>query len=232
MLILGIDTSGRNGSVALLRFEVSTEPRTSAGFETLELLPLAGGTYSAMLTPAISSMLARQGVLKSGIDALAVASGPGSFTGLRVGLSTVKALADALAKPIAAVSVLEAVAWEAKAGGRILVALDAGRGQVFTAEFLAEGQMRTPLSQHLSGRDELLARLKTEQIPVYTPDTGLSEALLPSGRTIFVVDPPQADLYARIGAERVVAGNVISPAELDANYIRRSDAEIFFKQGT
>src|SRR6185312_709987 len=116
-LILGIDTSGRNGSLALVRFDVGTDGDGSR-FETLEIADLAGGDYSAQLIPQLAAMLHRLGLDKSAIDAYAVASGPGSFTGLRVGLSTVKALADATGRPIAAVTVLEAVAWNACAQGR------------------------------------------------------------------------------------------------------------------
>ncbi len=229
MLIVGIDTSGRHGSLALGRFETGTEQGSCGSFETLELVPLVGGTYSAMLMPQFGAMLVRQGVEKSAIDGFAVAAGPGSFTGLRVGLATVKALADALSKPIAAVTTLEAVARGTDAVGRMLVAIDAGRGQVFAGEFLAEGRLRTPLHERLLSQSEFLEQLSHEAAPVYTSDAELAEALLPSGRTIFAVEPPMADLYARIGAERILAGNTISPAELDANYIRRSDAEIFFK---
>src|SRR5512141_3310282 len=100
MLILGIDTAGSNGSIALLR-----------NGELLELVPLAGRTYSAQLMPQISALLARHKLDKRAIDAYAAATGPGSFTGLRVGLSTVKALAEVTHKPIAAVSLLEALAW-------------------------------------------------------------------------------------------------------------------------
>ena len=103
MFILGIDTSGRDGSVALAR-------ESEGRFEVLGAVPLAGGTYSAQLIPAISALLASASLAKSAIDLLAVASGPGSFTGLRVGLSTVKGLAEALKKPIVAVSVLAATA--------------------------------------------------------------------------------------------------------------------------
>lgn len=225
MLLLGVDTSGKHGSIALVRFEAATGGPCSS-FEALDVAPLAGGSYSAELIPQLSSMLARCHVNKSAMDAYAVASGPGSFTGLRVGLSAVKALADAMNKPIAAVTVLEAVAWKVETQGRILVVLDAGRKQLFTGEFLAEGRLRTPLRERLLGIDEFAAELSSETAPVFTPQANIAEAL---GGRATVVPSPQADLYARIGAERILAGHAISPAELDANYIRRSDAEIFFK---
>lgn len=229
MLICGIDTSGRNGSLALVQFAAGADGSCGT-LEALEVVPLVGGSYSAQLIPQLAAMLDRHGIAKNALDAFAVASGPGSFTGLRVGLSTVKALADALNKPIAAVSVLEAVAWQAAARGRILVVLDAGRKQVFVGEILAEGHLRSRLSEHLADVTAFADQLKSESAPVFTPDAHIAEALLPSGRMVTVVPQPMADLYARIGAERVLAGNTVTPADLDADYIRRSDAEIFFKR--
>lgn len=228
MLIVGLDTSGKNGSLALVRFDVGTDGACSS-FEALELLPLQGGTYSAQVVPHLAAMLARQGLATSQVDAYAVASGPGSFTGLRVGLSTIKALADAMGKPIAAVTVLESVAWKAEAQGRLIVALDAGRKQVFVGEFLAEGRLRTPLSEHLVNISNFEQMLKSDTAPLFTPEAQVAESLKSSGANISVVPQPTADLYACIGAERILAGNTISAEELDANYVRRSDAEIFFK---
>lgn len=234
MLVLGLDTSGKNGSLALVRFDVGTDGSCST-FETLDLVDLAGGTYSAQAIPQIAAMLTRHGIAKTAVDAYAVASGPGSFTGLRVGLSTIKALADATAKPIAAVTVLEAVAWKSDAHGRILIVLDAGRRQVFVGEFLIEGRLRTPLSEHLLDLPQLTEQLRQDRLPVFTPDANIADALCHGtalSRTdsaVTVVSAPRADLFARIGAERILAGNTVSPAELDANYIRRSDAEIFFR---
>ena len=228
MLIVGVDTSGKNGSLALVRFEVGTDGACSS-FETLALVPLAGGTYSAQLIPQMSEMLTRRGLAKKSIDGFAVASGPGSFTGLRVGLSTVKGLADALNKRISAVTVLEASAWECDTQGRMLVVVDAGRKQVFVGEFLAEGRLRTPLAERLVDLSQFVESAAADSLPVFTPDATIAAAIRPTATSVTVVRQPMADLYARIGAERILSGNTISPAELDANYIRRSDAEIFFK---
>ncbi len=99
--------------------------------ETLELVSLEGGNFSAQLVPQISDLLNKHGLSKSDIDGFAVAAGPGSFTGLRVGLAAIKALAEILRKPIAAISLLEAVARSAGREGRLLAALDAGRGELY-----------------------------------------------------------------------------------------------------
>ena len=103
MLVLGVDTSGKNGSIALVQFGQGNS-------RTLEVVPLEGGTFSAQLVPQISDALGRHSLTKSDIDGFAVVSGPGSFTGLRVGLAAIKALAEVLRKPIAALSLLEAAA--------------------------------------------------------------------------------------------------------------------------
>ena len=87
MLLLAIDTSGRNGSLAIVLAE-------SSKFEILALISLEGRMYSAQLIPALQQAFQQTGLKKTDIDALVVASGPGSFTGLRVGIATVKALSE------------------------------------------------------------------------------------------------------------------------------------------
>jgi len=96
MLLLAADTSGKHGSIALAHCE------PDASCAVLEVVPLAGGTFSAQLIPQIAALLAKHGFSKRDIGAFAVASGPGSFTGLRVGLAAVKALVEILGKPVAA----------------------------------------------------------------------------------------------------------------------------------
>ena len=88
MLILATDTSGEHGSIALVRCAANTS-------STLQVVPLEGGTFSAQLVPQIAELLAKHGLSKADLDAFAVATGPGSFTGLRVGLAAIKALAEA-----------------------------------------------------------------------------------------------------------------------------------------
>src|SRR5947209_18163388 len=104
MLLLATDTSGKHGSIALAQVEAGEGARpTGSDFRVIEVVPLAGGTFSAQLVPQIAALLARHGFTKTDIGAFVVISGPGSFTGLRVGLAAIKALAEILDKPIGAV---------------------------------------------------------------------------------------------------------------------------------
>ena len=88
--------------------------------DLIEVAPLAGGTFSAQLVPQIAALLAKHGLSKTDIDAFIVVSGPGSFTGLRVGLAAIKALAEILQKPIVPVSLLEVVALASRAQGKVV----------------------------------------------------------------------------------------------------------------
>jgi tRNA threonylcarbamoyladenosine biosynthesis protein TsaB len=103
MLILAVDTSGKDGSVALVKCG-------GDGCRTLQVVSIEGGTFSAQLIPQISSLLRQLQLERTQIDAFVAVSGPGSFTGLRVGLAAIKALAEILQKPIAAISLLEVIA--------------------------------------------------------------------------------------------------------------------------
>src|SRR5271165_3102762 len=129
MLIVAVDTSGRKGSVALCRGD-------GGSFEVLQLTSLEGGTYSAQLMPQIAGALQQHRLDKTQVDGLVVVSGPGSFTGLRVGLATVKGLCEVLRRPLATVSMLEALALTyGRVGQTATVALDAGRSEVYVGEY-------------------------------------------------------------------------------------------------
>jgi tRNA threonylcarbamoyladenosine biosynthesis protein TsaB len=217
MLILGVDTSGKDGSIALVKFD-------GENARTLEIVPLEGGTFSAQLVPQISDALSRHNLSKGDIDALTVASGPGSFTGLRVGLAAIKALGEVLQKPIAAVSLLEAIVCNSGTQGDVVAALDAGRGEVYTAEFQVSGQQTTVLNQQLLLLAEFISAKSNRQI--ITPDEKIADVLSEKCLRVTQVDRPRADTIARIGFKKIHAGDVTAPDLLDANYIRRSDAEV------
>jgi tRNA threonylcarbamoyladenosine biosynthesis protein TsaB len=217
MLILAADTSGKNGSLALVRFETDSA-------RTLEVVPLEGGTFSAQLVPQISALLAKHSLMKDEIDAFAVVSGPGSFTGLRVGLAAVKALAEILQKPIASVSLLEIVARAAEMDGRVMAALDAGRDEMYVGIYECKGHTFSTVAEELLSLDELRSRASASG--VVTPDQKLAERLKQENVNVTVIPQPRADSVAKLGVGKIRKGEVVSPEALDATYIRRSAAEI------
>ena len=221
MLILAIDTSGRNGSLALAEGDAHF-------FHVLAMAPLDAGMYSAQLIPRLSELLNRQGLEKTAIGAFAVVSGPGSFTGLRVGLSTVKGLAEVSGQPIAVVSALEAVAFGANDSGRVIAALDAGREQVFLGEYQAGVGGSLRVREWMASVQELIAILTEDaKVPLVTPDEGVVRQLQANGLAARSILRPQADIVARIGLGKILRRETVLPEALDANYLRRADAEMF-----
>ena len=224
MLILGVDTSGKHGSIALARGDAGR-------FEVLQVVSLAGGTFSAQLIPQIAALLSQHDLKKQDVEAIAAAAGPGSFTGLRVGLAAVKALSEVLKKPIAAVSLLEAVAVESGREGQVVAALDAGRGEVYAGELEVKDGQASLCHECLFTFDEFANVLRTSGRHVVTPDEPVAQALKERSvaEAVGLVSRPRSDAIARLGLRKILAGQAVTPEELDANYIRRSDAEIFRK---
>lgn len=218
MLLLAADTSGKNGSIALALCG------PAAACEVLEVVPLKGGTFSAQLVPQIAALLSQHGFGKQDIEAFAVVSGPGSFTGLRVGLAAIKALAEVLEKPIAMVSLLEAVAVAAGVQGKVMAALDAGRTEIYLGMYEI-GDRPTMLSERLLTSQEFLA--SCTDFRVVTPDLSIAEIARGAGLHVQQIERPGCDWIARLGYQKIFAGDTIPPEILEANYIRRSDAEIF-----
>ena len=177
----------------------------------------------------MAAALARRNLRKQEIDAFAAVSGPGSFTGLRVGLAAIKGLVEVLKKPIATVSVLEALAITSGVNGRVLAALDAQRGEVFLGEYDVHSQSLQATSvqpESLLMRDAFLAALPA-RATVVTPDASITALAWPAGTTLRQIERPGAEAIARIGLRKILAGQTVSAEALDANYVRRSDAEIF-----
>ncbi len=234
MLVLGIDTSGRSGGITLAEGD-------SVSFRVVETVAIAGGTFSAQLIPTLAALLEKHGFVAQDIGGFAVASGPGSFTGLRVGLSAVKGLAEALEKPIAAVSLLQATAagvqWPGDPQSKPVcrVVLDASRGEVFLGEY----ECLHPVAPRMI-RESLLSLSALadcvndwgHSANLVTPDAAVVEALRPLVPDPFLLSfslasrPTSADI-ARVGLRKLLAGDTVSVEALDANYIRRSDAELF-----
>jgi tRNA threonylcarbamoyladenosine biosynthesis protein TsaB len=221
MLILAVDTSGKDGSLALVRCEDDMQ-------QTLDVAAIAGGTFSAQLIPQLAAILEKHSFSKRDIDGFAVTSGPGSFTGLRVGLAAIKALAEILQKPVAAVSVLEALIrspeLDARNGGCVIAAIDAGRGEIYSGTFECSDHHALGIDQKLETLDELTANAAGQQ--VVTADAKLFQLFTDAKFQVTVVPRPTADAIAWLGFEKIGEGETVSPEALDALYIRRSDAEI------
>ncbi len=227
MLLLAIDTSGKHGSIALAR---AGESGDGGNVEMIEVVPLAGGTFSAQLIPQIAGLLSSRGFTKHDIGAFAVAAGPGSFTGLRIGLAVVKALAEVLEKPIAAVSLLEVCVLTSGARGKIMAALDAGRGDVYVGEYEIPATVHHAPREYLLTRSEFLAQARVWTL--VTPDSALAEAAGAAGLSVTTLAPISAAAVARLGWRKIQSGETVTPEQLEANYIRRTDAEMLEKSGS
>jgi tRNA threonylcarbamoyladenosine biosynthesis protein TsaB len=223
MLLLAVDTSGKNGSLALAR----ATPGQSE-IDIIETVPLTGGAFSAQLVPLIAALLEKHGHSKRDLGAFAVVSGPGSFTGLRVGLAAIKGLAEALEKPVAAVSLLEAVARSSRSDNRVLAVLDAGRGDVYVGDYelAPEGYMH---GERLLSREDLVSEAKSKDRLAVTPDSALAEVLRAAGIRVELIEYPNSKVIAGLGWEHLQRGRTVRPEDLEANYLRHSDAEIFAK---
>src|SRR4051794_3965533 len=192
MLILAIDTSGQAGGITLAEADAGS-------FRVIESAAIAGGTFSAQLIPTLAALLKKHGYGVNDLGGFAAASGPGSFTGLRVGLSAIKGLAETLHKPIATVSVLEALSSMAEKTGKIAAAIDAGRKEVFLGLYEASGKNsdRTLLIQReqLWTQQDFLASLATEQPAVIvTSDPALAELASSSRFAVVVVTAPGSEV--------------------------------------
>jgi tRNA threonylcarbamoyladenosine biosynthesis protein TsaB len=223
MLILAIDTSGQSGGITLAEADAGS-------FRVIESAAIAGGTFSAQLIPTLTAQLKKHGYRAADIGGFAAASGPGSFTGLRVGLSAIKGLAETLHKPIATVSLLEALASLSDHEGKIAAAIDAGRKEIYFGLYEKSGQALLRQREELLTQQDFVAALVSEgPVWVLTSDAAIAELAAASGSAVLVVTRPGSEVIARIGAGKLLAGETISVDDLDANYLRRSDAEIFFK---
>src|ERR1035441_1471323 len=214
MLLLAIDTCGPSGSVALGRL-------TGGAVEILGQIELEGRNYSATLVAAVGELLTGSGVELRNLAAIVAVNGPGSFTGVRVGLSAVKGLAEAARIPVAAVSRLEVLAAKAGLGS---AALDAHRHEVF----LRLGRQGMEATEMLAGAAEF-AEMVSAGARIAVCDEAAA-ALLASAwpdAELVRTPPPTAADALDLCAPRVAAGEFVDLALLDGHYLRRSDAEIF-----
>lgn len=233
MIVLGLDTCNSKGNVALLR--------------DYNVLAFADHTteedYSTWLLPAVDGVLKKAGLKLAEVDAFGVAAGPGSFTAVRVGLTTVKAWGEVYGKPIVPVSRLELIAWQAWGGTDYVASwADANRGQVFGAvyrrsgnglerigdEIVVEPGKFVELAADLAGGQKIAWASSDVDCMFETKEWKSREAL---EEGFELVSSFLAIAVARNAAGQVASGLYTDALGLDAHYVRRPDAEVFWKGG-
>jgi len=208
MRLLLIDTCGMEGNIALADTE-----QTPCVVRT-ESLP--GRSSSERLVPSIRMAMEAQAWVLRDLSEIVVVHGPGSFTGMRVGLSAAKGLSEASGVPLIAVSRLAVLAAGA---GRVCAVLDAGRGEFYFGEYL-DGQN---ILEALLTRDELVARGVGV---VVVCESKVAEAVKGLLEVRLVAEPVAADAIP-MALRRLAAGELNDAATIDANYLRRTDEQLF-----
>ena len=225
MMILALESSATACSAALCR----------DGELVAQSYQNSGLTHSRTLLPMVRDMLANSQLTLEQVDVIAVAAGPGSFTGLRIGVATAKGLAWPGDKDCAPCSTLESMAWPLAhmAGSLIICAMDARRKQVYNALFLATGTGLERLTPDRAiSLDDLVQELAGTQTPQLVVGDGAQlcyDALTAAGIPA-VLAPPNLRMQSAWGVARQAlalaqAGQTLSPAQLVPVYHRLSQAE-------
>jgi tRNA threonylcarbamoyladenosine biosynthesis protein TsaB len=213
MRLLLLDTCGTGATLAL------ADTRLPEPIVALSRLP--GRTASERLVAALREAMSEAGWKLRDLAAIAVVTGPGSFTGVRVGLSVAKGLSEASGVPIIALSRLGVMAAPVPGGSRVCALLDAGRGEFYCGEF--EGT--SLLWEGLLSREDVVNAGLEAGVTVACEDA-VMEALDGLVAVRMVAEPTAADALP-LTLRRIAAGSFDDPMTLDANYLRRTDAEIF-----
>ncbi len=227
MYILGIDTSTMAGSVAII-----TEEGLLA-----ELTLNAKTTHAERLLTTIDHAIHSVSLSIRDIDGIAVASGPGSFTGLRIGVTTAKGLAYSIQKPVVGISSLDALASQFLFSEMLICPiLDARKKEVYTAFYRNTDSHIRRLSDYAVIAPEKLLQEITE--PVLFLGDGVSpyrqQIEATSGEYAHFADAahlsPRASLTAKLGCDRLLAGEDDDCFALIPSYLRKSDAEIHWEK--
>ena len=231
MILLALDTCDSRGSLAVLRDE-----------EVLTVIAHEGtADYSSWVLPTAEAALQASGLGLREVDVFAVASGPGSFTGVRIGLTTVKAWSEAFGKKVASASRLEAMAAQSPDDGEYVAAFaDAHRDQVFGGLYWREGTgLRLVEQEMVAAPAEFLhwvdAHSANRPVGWISPDPDKVRALeewqrrAKDGLRIELSSSVLAPMIGKIGLRRAREGRLVDALALDAEYIRRPDAETLWK---
>lgn len=235
MLLLAVDTATRSGSLAVLR----------DGQIIGEISTASDETYSSRLFRQCSFLLRELHLEIQNFDFFAVNAGPGSFTGLRVGLAAVKAWAEILSKPIVAVSGLVAIAAQARDPSHsalIAPVLDAHRGQIYAALYHSDGEdLKVIDADQVCTSREFLARISdragSQPMRFVSPSPEVLQPALDEwvaerrlSWSMQQASSALAPAIAQVASQRAARGECTDSLRLDANYVRRSDAELLWKE--
>ena len=224
MKILALETSAVTASVAV----TENETLLAQSFQN------SGLTHSATLMPMVADLLKNTGLKLEDMDVIAVAAGPGSFTGIRIGVAAAKGLAWPQDKLCAPCSTLESMAWQcAHMEGEICAVMDARRKQVYNARFLAHNGTLTRLTEDRAiGVEELLEELNGAEKPITLVGDGarLCKAAFDAAGVATVMAPPHlicqtAWGVARAALELARADKLIPAGQMTPQYHRLSQAE-------
>ncbi|MFV0637065.1 tRNA (adenosine(37)-N6)-threonylcarbamoyltransferase complex dimerization subunit type 1 TsaB [Mitsuokella sp. WILCCON 0060] len=229
MSILAIDTATQVSSVAV----------ASADKLAAELTMQAKLTHSETLMPHIEKVLAMAGGKKEQLEGIAVSIGPGSFTGLRIGLAAAKAMAYALNLPIVGVSTLKALAYHYPVPGlRIVSLLDAQKGNAYRESYeWQDGKLQVMQSVEVLPLAEIIAECAESGRPcVLLGDVAAKRVRgkmeLPQNVTVAPAHliMPRAACVAMLGLEEFAAGHRDNVMNMEPVYIRRSEAEVLWEK--
>jgi tRNA threonylcarbamoyladenosine biosynthesis protein TsaB len=231
VLILALDTCDARGGVALLCDGSVLQAEAHNSSED----------YSSWLLPAVTRVLAAASQTLGDVELYAVCAGPGSFTGVRVGLTTVKAWSEVYRRPIAAVSRLEAVASESTGSAPYVAPfIDARRNQVFAALYRRERAGLQRLDEEMVIAPDKFLEWCADTVGSGTIDwvstdpeclthTPVWSTQFAGRQSIETVSSPLTSSIGKLGYRLANQGRLTDVLSLDANYVRRSDAELFWK---
>ncbi len=232
MLVLALDTTTRTGSCAIAR----------DGAVLAEAVSDPAAPHARMLPTFLGTLLTSGGVTLADVDAFAVATGPGSFTGLRIGIATMQGLAFASGRPLVGVSTLDALAHaavgslgveavrpegDADLAARVVTLVDAWRGEVYCAVYdgtVARG-------------DAAVGRPDVVLAGIDLPATFIGDGVAASAERLRAafgaratlhdpLAPPLAGTIARLATARLLAGDAPPPGDIRPLYVRRPDVEL------
>jgi tRNA threonylcarbamoyladenosine biosynthesis protein TsaB len=219
MKVLLIDACGAAASLAL----ADSARGAGGGIGVFAQSVLAERSAAATLLPAVRDLLAGAKVELKDLDAIAVVHGPGSFTGVRIGVAAAKGLSEGAGKPVIAISRLAVLASLCPAE-RVHPVLDAGRGEFYVGSYRGMERLR----EELLTREQMRALMAGAPGVVCVCEQGVAEALREMTPCV-VAEPVAADAYA-LACAAYTAKAFADVAALDANYLRRADAEMLEKQ--